>query len=108
MEGTCTLCAFSIEDPKFVEYTLGVTPLMHATWKGYKQCVKELIAAGADVNQADNGGNTALMWAAVEGQTTCLLELIKSGANVNLMNNDGCMALMHAAKYGRDCCIREL
>ena len=50
MEGTCNRCAFPVQDPESAGYTAGVTPLMHASWKGYVQCVKELVAAGADVN----------------------------------------------------------
>ena len=69
MEGTCNQCAFPIQDPKSAEYSTGATPLMHAAGKGYLQCVKELIAAGADVNQADDDGDTPLMWAAMGGQT---------------------------------------
>ena len=76
----------------------GATPLaVAASYEGYLQILQELIGAGADVNLADNDGDTSLMWAAIGGQTECLLELIKSGADVNLSNNFGSTALIHAA-----------
>ena len=108
MEGICNRCAFPVQDPKSAKYSTGAKPLMHAAWKGYLQCLKELIAAGADVNEADIDGETPLMWAAEEGQSQCLQELIKSGANVNLWDNDGCTAMMHAAYNGQEACITEL
>ena len=108
MEGICNRCAFPVQGPEFADYSLGATPLMHAAGNGYVQCVKELIAAGAHVNQADNDGDVPLMWAAVEGQATCFLELIRSGANVNLRNNDGYTALLCTAIYGHEECIMHL
>ena len=41
--------------------------------ESYYQCVKELIAAGADVNKTDKNGKTPLIWAAIGGQKECLL-----------------------------------
>ena len=105
MEGTCNQCTFPIQEPKYVKYRWGVTPLMHAAGKGYLQCVKELIAAGADVNQADNNGQPPLMWAAGWGKNSCLLELIKMGANVNSVNNNSCTALFLACQNGNSKCV---
>ena len=56
MEGTCNQCVYS------ADYR-GSTPLMYAAYRGYVACVKELIAAGADVNQTDDNGCTPLVWA---------------------------------------------
>ena len=108
MEGACNQCAFPVQDPKSAEYSTGATPLMHAVWKGYLQCVKELIAAEADVNQADDDGDTPLMWAVMGGQTECLLELLESGADVNLMNNNGKTAIMYHYALRYPTCILEL
>ena len=51
--------------------------------------LKELIAAGADINKEDNDGETALMSAANEGHVECLKELIAAGADINKEDNDG-------------------
>ena len=108
MEGICNQCAFPIRNPKYVKYPLGATPLMHAAWKGYHQCVKELLAAGADVNKVDDDGDTPLMWAAVAGQNECLLELIKSGADINIKNNDGKTAITHHQALRYPSCMIEI
>ena len=98
MEGTCYQCAFPVQDPKFAKYRKNVTPLMYAAWKGYLQCVKDLIA---DMNKADDYRDAPLMWAAKTGQAECLLELIKSGADVN-------SALFPACRSGFPSCVDVL
>ena len=86
MEGTCNRCVFPAEEHQYV----GTTSLMHAVWKGYVQCVKELIAAGADVNQKDDDdyGATPLTNASYKGYLEIVQELIKAGADVN-QTDDG-------------------
>ena len=76
------------------------TPLMFAVFKGYEQCVNDLIEAGADVNQTDSNGHTAVMLAASGGFVNCVKKLIEAGADVNLTleeDNDTSAALIGAA-----------
>ena len=61
---------------------------------GHVDCLRELVAAGAEVNIQENDGWTALMLAAQNGHVDCLRELVVSGAEVNIQNNDGWTALM--------------
>ena len=53
----------------------GMTPLMLASYSQYAKGVKLPINACADVNKADNGGNTALMLAIQTGNA-CLIKLL--------------------------------
>ena len=52
--------------------------------QGHVECLKELIAAGADLNKEDKDGYTALWIAAGQGHVECLKELIAAGADVSM------------------------
>ena len=128
MEGTCNRCAFPIQDPIDVKYSPGCTPLMHAAFNGYVQCVKALIAAGADVNQTDiqggqneylmesganlnsqnNSGYTALSLASRKGFSKCVDTLLKAGADVNFINAENVTPLMEAAYWDHSKCVQLL
>ena len=106
MEGTCSECVFSLN----VEESPGTCPtdtsLVYGAGKGKLSCVKELIAAGADVNiSCECHGNGALMTATWGGHPFCLIELIRAGADVNHRNNTGRIALMFVSDSG---CLEEL
>jgi len=57
-----------------------------------------LIVKGADVNGADQTGQTPLMWAAAKGRTDNIAILIKHGANVNAATKNGFTPLLFALK----------
>lgn len=63
--------------------------------------VRDILAAGADVNAGDSYGRTALMWAAEHGDVDCVKFLVARGANVNARDADGSSALSHAV-WGDD------
>ena len=56
---------------------------------GFNEPIDLLIKVGADVNAADQYGNTAMMEAAYAGNIPCVRTLLKSGAYVNNYNNGG-------------------
>ena len=77
----------------------GVTLLMLHT---EKDAAKELILAGADVNLADNEGNTALHYALECCDEGSARYLIRKGADYNRYNNQGVTPARLAAEKGLD------
>ena len=79
----------------------GRTALESAASQGHVECLKELIAAGADINKENNDGDTALM-AAVEFPNANIVDLLLSkGAEVNVKNHDGKTALDLCVIHGQ-------
>jgi ankyrin repeat protein len=65
------------------------TPLGTAATSGRLEAVKLLLETGAEVNAADNYGNTALSAAAFHGQTEIVRLLLAKGANPKAARQDG-------------------
>ena len=84
-----SLCSVSI-------YSMDI---FHAAKTGNIDRVRELIAAGANVNQQDNNGLTPLHWAAENGHQAVVQALIAAGADINQQDNDGWTPLLHAAGW---------
>ena len=76
----------------------GGTALHYASGYGNIVMIRELIAAGADVNSTARGnGKTPLMSACDEWPHPYIVSpLIKAGASINLQDGDGKTALAHA------------
>ena len=111
MEGTCNKCVFPLT--KDANKRTGACPtdtsLTYAAVTGKLSCVKELIAAGVDVNAAcECHGNGPLLSAAAHGHVDCLQELIISSADVNVENKFKRSSLMYAAKRGHYKCLKKL
>jgi ankyrin repeat protein len=64
--------------------TGGLTALHHAAREGRVAAVRELLDAGADVDQRSGDGSTALVLALLNGHFDLALELIDRGANPDL------------------------
>jgi ankyrin repeat protein len=62
--------------------------LIEAVKTGNIAIVKELIEAGADVNQQDEGGWTPLNWAAGKGDIALVELLLEKGADVFIAGRD--------------------
>lgn len=77
------------------------TPLLSAARIGATGMVKDLIDAGAGVDErSEPYGRTALMSAARYGRMKTVVLLIESGADANAKSNNGETALMLAIRYG--------
>ena len=76
----------------------GGTALHYASGYGHIVMIRELIAAGADVNSTARGnGKTPLMSACDEWPHPYIVSpIIKAGASINLQDGDGKTALAHA------------
>ena len=66
--------------------------------KGDIECLKELIAAGADVIKQDEHGRTVLLAAAGNGHTECGEHLLKAGADMNITDKSGESVLVAAIR----------
>jgi hypothetical protein len=71
----------------------GACPAGEPTPEATREVVKALIAAGADLNQVDENGNTALMFAARKCDRATIRLLISAGAKIGLRNKGGLTAL---------------
>jgi ankyrin repeat protein len=67
----------------------GITPLVFAARENCMACVKELVEAGADVNQVTHYGWTPLLTATQNRHYLIGAYLLDHGANPNLRNNGG-------------------
>ena len=76
--------------------------ILNAENQCYKDVIKELVRAGADVNMADNNGNTALYHALRYGNQEAARFLIKKGADYNRSNNQGITPMQVAVEKGYD------
>jgi ankyrin repeat protein len=81
------------------------TGLIRAADRGYVEIVKELLAAGTDVNHINRLGWTALLEAVILGRgdanhTEVVRALVAGGADVNLADGGGKTPLAHARERG--------
>jgi len=70
--------------------------------------ILRLLDAGADPDQADNGGERPLMRAAANGAIAAMTVLLDRGAKVDAVSNAGNTALMFAAARGQIDAVRML
>ena len=101
MEGLCKRCDnyYSTDETK----TLCV-----AAELGHTDCLRYLIAAGADVNNVTSMGNSPLLSAANKGHVKCVKLLLGTGADVNRPNICGDTPLIRAVENGYTECVVNL
>ena len=82
-------------DPNILD-SYKISPLMIASFNGFKDIVDLLIKNNADVNIVNNFGYSALMASAAGGHYDIFNILLENGANINQVNNDGNNVLIEA------------
>ncbi|MEE8583319.1 MAG: ankyrin repeat domain-containing protein [Acidobacteriota bacterium] len=86
----------------------GRTALMHAASLGRNDLAELLLAAGADLGQADHSGNTALFFFPAQDDSGLVESLIRRGAQVNHRNRARWTPLVGAALVGHTGIVRLL
>src|SRR5689334_2746002 len=85
-----------------------VVPLTQAVTSGDANAVRAALAAGGDVNERNNGGQTALILAVIFGHTDLVRLLVKAGANPRLRDNLGLDAVEWAQRRGLSLAMFEI
>ncbi|XP_044150378.1 ankyrin repeat and MYND domain-containing protein 2 [Bufo gargarizans] len=84
----------------------GMTPLMHAAYRGKVEMCKLLLQHGADVNCNEHEhGYTALMFACLSGKKKIVWMMLEAGADTDAINSVGRTAAQMAAFVGQHDCV---
>ncbi|KAJ7418822.1 Ankyrin repeat and MYND domain-containing protein 2 [Willisornis vidua] len=84
----------------------GMTPLMHAAYKGKGEMCRLLLRHGADVNCNEHEhGYTALMFAGLSGNKEITWMMLEAGAETDVVNSVGRTAAQMAAFVGQHDCV---
>ena len=89
--------------------SLGRTPLMYAVSSGEREVVTQLLHAGVNVNQAENGyGFSPLMLSLSSEWTEIMENLLKKGADMNQGDKQSRTVVDWALSFGTDDQLRVL
>jgi hypothetical protein len=98
----------AMKSNRILTITDGATPLYWASRNGRPEVVSQLLAAGADVNQAAEDGTTSLWWASAGGHSEIVSQLLAAGGEVNPANTDGQAPLWKASRNGYSEIVSQL
>ena len=79
----------------------GSNILLLATYYGFLEMTKAILAYNPDVDAKDASGNTALMGVCFKGYVDIARALLEAGAEVNLKNYNESTPLIFAATFGQ-------
>lgn len=94
--------------PQNLSYSVGGVLLTGALNRGDIDRVRQLIAAGVDINALDADGVPPLHRAIRRKHTEIVTLLLTTGANINRASVSGCTPLHEASIAGNDVLVRQL
>lgn len=100
-EAAATLLSFGA-DPNAAAPAGGYTALHRAAERAGGPLVQILIEVGAQIDHADDDGDTPLLWAVVRRRSDNALLLLDRGADPSVVNARGETALSLAREHGAD------
>jgi ankyrin repeat protein len=86
----------------------GDSGIAKAARVGDLEQIRQLIAAGGDVNVPEADGSTALLWAAYQSDAEMVTALIEAGADPDAANEFGVTPLLQASRNGDPAVIEAL
>ena len=86
----------------------GTTALHIACYLGHAEIVMMLLAANADVDQANIDGATALFYACKKGYTEIVTKLLAASADANRADKNGCTPMYLACEDGHTVVVAML
>lgn len=100
-EAAATLLSFGA-DPNAAAPAGGYTALHRAAERAERPLVQILLEVGAQIDRADDDGDTPLFWAVVRRRSDNALLLLDRGADASVANARGETALSLAREHGAD------
>lgn len=85
-----------------------MTPLMKAAREGLADIIRQLLAAGAQLEARNADGNTALWLACVGNHLDVIDILVDAGINIDNLNDNGASSLMYASSAGKADVVERL
>ncbi|RDD43354.1 Ankyrin repeat and EF-hand domain-containing protein 1 [Trichoplax sp. H2] len=107
-EKMVTLLLNAKADPNYKNETTGKTALHAAASSGNANCVREILSAGANVDEVDEKSFHAAHFAAQSGHYEVLQVLSSYGANMGTTNYEGDTPLHLTAAFGHSVCGKYL
>lgn len=96
------------EYPELKSFVYGDNSIIWNAYNSNRDCLKELLNYGIEVDVPDSAGSTVLMSASANGEADCVRLFIECGCDVNKSNDSGETAFSYACTYDSLECAKLL